>query len=411
MHAIAVISDQIARHFSGEHEVIVYGGPSSSPNGETVGRIHYRPIALPSPWYAKALSTLDYVARNERAVPYLFGTRFYCPRYVFRLARFIRRDRVDVLHLHNFFQAVPLIRALNPRLTIVLHMHVEWLPRVNRRFGARCLGGVDLVLGCSRYVAEQLRAAYPHFADRIETVYNGVDVARFAPDARCETGCEDERVLYVGRISPEKGLHTAIDAMQDVVTVFPGSRLEIAGPDTRQARHHLAALRNPLVDPDGAFDIFYRESYLAHLRARAEAQAPGHVDFSIGFIPHQELPARFAGATMLVNPSLSETFGMTLIEAMAVGLPVIATRVGGIVEVVDDGVTGILVAPNDPRALAAAICALLREPQRAKEMGAAGRSRVLQHFTWERVLASYETLVLRAMRLRGALLPVQVPGV
>jgi glycosyltransferase involved in cell wall biosynthesis len=303
---------------------------------------------------------------------------------------------------------VPVIRALNPALTIILHMHVEWLARVDPKFGAYCLRGVDLVLGCSRYVAQQLRDTYPEFAERIETLYNGVDAERFSP---VERDPAEAHLLYLGRISPEKGLHLAIDAMHDVAAAFPGARLEVAGPDTRQARQHLVALRDPLVDPDGAFDIFYRESYLAHLRARAELQAPGHVDFSIGFIPHTELAVRYAGATMLVNPSLIETFGMTLIEAMAAGLPVIGTRTGGMVEVVDDAVTGFLVPSNDPRALAAAICALLREPERAKAMGVAGRSRVLQHFTWERVIASYETLVLRAMRLRGALLPAEVPGV
>jgi glycosyltransferase involved in cell wall biosynthesis len=106
-----------------------------------------------------------------------------------------------------------------------------------------------------------------------------------------------------------------------------------------------------------------------------------------------------AKLVVLVLPSIAEGLPGALFEAGALGVPVVATAVGGIPEVVVDGVTGILVPPQDPAALADAIASLLDDPERARAMGEAGRQRVEQHFTVERMvaetLALYEELLTR----------------
>jgi glycosyltransferase involved in cell wall biosynthesis len=117
----------------------------------------------------------------------------------------------------------------------------------------------------------------------------------------------------------------------------------------------------------------------------------------LGHVEHGKLPAHYAKADLLVLPSRMESFGLVLVEAMACGLPVVATRVGGIPEVVEDGVTGLLVPPNDPEALAEGINSLLEDPDRMKAMGARGRERAKEHFTWDTVakrLVSLYTEVL-----------------
>lgn len=113
------------------------------------------------------------------------------------------------------------------------------------------------------------------------------------------------------------------------------------------------------------------------------------LDF-LGKVP--SAAATFAALDIVVVPSLSEGFGIVAAEAMALGKPVIASRVGGLPEVVEDGVTGILVDPDDPAALASAITVLLSDPDRARAMGEAGRVRVQENFTLERMTAGYLAL-------------------
>jgi glycosyltransferase involved in cell wall biosynthesis len=104
-----------------------------------------------------------------------------------------------------------------------------------------------------------------------------------------------------------------------------------------------------------------------------------------GHIAYGDLPRYYPGADVLVIPSFSETFGMTLVEAMACEVPVVATRVGGIPEVVANGETGILVEPGDPSVLADAILRVLSDDSLKQSMGKEGRRRVLAHFSWEQV--------------------------
>jgi glycosyltransferase involved in cell wall biosynthesis len=107
------------------------------------------------------------------------------------------------------------------------------------------------------------------------------------------------------------------------------------------------------------------------------------VDF-VGRIPHEEVPAFMASLDIFCMPSRweSETFGVAAVEAEAMKVPVVATTVGGVPEAVRDGVTGILVPPNDPLALADAICSLLGNPDKRAKMGEAGREFVRKNYDW-----------------------------
>jgi glycosyltransferase involved in cell wall biosynthesis len=120
-------------------------------------------------------------------------------------------------------------------------------------------------------------------------------------------------------------------------------------------------------------------------RAALEAQALGlGVADHVCFMGHQaDVPSLLASCDVVVLPSLAESSSLTLLEAMAARKPVIATRVGGIPEIVEDGQTGLLVPPSDPPALAAAIRSLLVDPDRAERLASAGRARVQRDFTLE----------------------------
>ena len=122
------------------------------------------------------------------------------------------------------------------------------------------------------------------------------------------------------------------------------------------------------------------ESVMGRNGTRKHVQMLGHV-------PWQKLADLYRHAGVFVMPSHYETFGISVIEAMAFGLPVVATHVGGLPEVVEDGVTGILVPPKDSKALAEALLQLLRDPDLSARMGQAGRERVRSEFTVDRIVS------------------------
>jgi glycosyltransferase involved in cell wall biosynthesis len=254
---------------------------------------------------------------------------------------------------------------------------------------ARRLQSADLVLGCSDHVTNRIRARFPELAERVQTRVNGVDVNRFRPVGERPP----RRLVFAGRIAPDKGLHVLADALRELRQRFPDLELELVGPEAPVAREMQVALsEDPLVQ---GLDVFYGRSYVEALRERLGEDVAA-VRFA-GRVAADDMPARYGNATIGVQPSLEEGFGLPVVEAMASGLPVVASRVGGIPEIVLDGVTGLLVPAGDPDALAAAIEQLLADPELALRMGAAGRLRVVERYSWdviaEQALGHYRRLI------------------
>jgi glycosyltransferase involved in cell wall biosynthesis len=228
-------------------------------------------------------------------------------------------------------------------------------------------GSIDHWLSTSRYNAAQVEARYGR---RVQVVHNGVDVDQFKPLAR-ETQLRQSlglpgnaRVLAsVGRLVGWKGLRVILEAVsqlpQEVHYLVVGE-----GPEEPRLREQAAQLG---------------------LRER--------VHFC-GRIAHDELPQVLAQADLLVQPSLGEeSFGITLVEAMACALPVLASRQGGMTEIVLHGVTGELLPPGAVEAWRGAIAQLLQQPDRMRALGAAGRERVESEFTWAANAAKLEQLL------------------
>jgi glycosyltransferase involved in cell wall biosynthesis len=235
-------------------------------------------------------------------------------------------------------------------------------------------------LTVSRFSADNLGAP----AHRTHVIYGGVDAERFRPGP-------DERygVLYVGRITPHKGLDRLVRALPE------GAPLTVAG----SAGHD----RWP---PERDYPTVLR---------RLAADRP--VRF-LGPIDDRDLPLLYRRAAVFVLPTVettcfgkpvavTELLGLSLLEAMASGTPVVASRTGGVPEVVRDGETGFLVPPGDVPQLHDRVELLVRNPRLARRMGRAGRALVLDRFTWGatagRCLAAYETFrPERAARERPA---------
>ena len=199
------------------------------------------------------------------------------------------------------------------------------------------------------------------------------------------------QVLFVGRHSPEKGVHDLLEAMKKVVEKFPRAHLKVVGPRYAVPCDVIVGMSDdPKVLALARFyqkDPYQEGGYISYLEKQRRSGLPENLSFT-GSIPHSRLPELYQEADVLVNPSLSETFGITLVEAMAAEVPVVATRVGGMVEIVEEGRTGLLTESADPEALAAALTRLLDDQALRLQMGRAGRERVVQLFSWEKVAGS-----------------------
>jgi glycosyltransferase involved in cell wall biosynthesis len=198
-----------------------------------------------------------------------------------------------------------------------------------------------------------------HATGRAHLIPPGVDTATFRPPASPDR--RPRRVLYVGRVertSRWKGLPVLVESLVRLRELAPGVTLDVVG------------------DGDD----------VPELRRQATRLGVAECITWHGAIPHGELPRYYQRAAVAVLPSTtdSESFGMTLVEAMASGCPVVGSRVGGIPYVVRDGVDGVLVRPADPTALADALGDLLNDPAKAAQMGAAGRSSALTRWDWAR---------------------------
>ena len=334
---------------------------------EYAGGVQYRRVSVWFDlWLCRILKRLHRLAGAADPRRPLLSSPLYYLGYALRVAHDLRRQQCDLVHIHNFSQFVAIIRAFNPQTKIVLHMHCEWLSEFEQNMIGRRLRRVDWVIGCSEHVTQGIGRAFPHLASRCLTIHNGVDVDHFARgNGHHQVGKDghDHRVLYVGRISPEKGLHVLLDAFQVVLARHPKARLEVMGPEYRKP---------------------FRESYLEQLKGRLSPGLARRAHF-FGFVEHAELVGFYRNATLFVSPSLSEAFGMTLVEAMAMEVPVVATRTGGMIEVVEDGKSGLLVEPNNAMALADAMIRLLSDKNLRASMGQAGRRRAVERFSWQRV--------------------------
>lgn len=410
--SIAIGLFERATRLARTHEVIVYcraRDERSIIRVEEAKGATFRgiPAQFDSWWNSKVARRAH---RNQRRLEKLLGLKqtdrpffayrlFHWP-YARRIADDLRQYDPDIVHIHMFFQAIPHIRARNPRARIVLHIHGEELTRIQPEPVERYLRHADLLLCVSDHIKRGIQANFPRLADRCQTLHNGVDIDRFAAVAEHNIqapALETQRSLYVARVSPEKGVHTLLDAFQQVAAHYPNAQLDIIGSQKPVSHERLAALvaREHL----DKMLTFYEDSraYQAHLQAKVTGDLAQRVTFT-GHLPHTEITDQFRDAYLLAQPSFSDAFPLSVLEGMACGVPVVGTRVGGIPEAVVDGETGLLVEAGDADGLAAALMSLLADPERRMAMGRAAHQRAVGVFAWDRVVETleqkYEQLLL-----------------
>jgi glycosyltransferase involved in cell wall biosynthesis len=300
----------------------------------------------------------------------------------------LRHLRPAVVHSHFWMSgvvALPVARAQQVPLVQTFHA----LGSVKRRYqgsadtspARRICDESKLACSATRLTAsctDELRELVAMGAKRgrIDVVPSGVDRDLFRPDGPAAPRGSKHRVLVIGRLVPRKGVDDVIRALP----ALPDVELVVAGGPER------LRLRD---DPEAG-----------RLRALAAELGVGQQLVLVGQTPHAELPALIRSADVVACLPWYEPFGIVPLEAMACGVPVVGTAVGGLLDTVVDGGTGVLLPPRRPDSVARALQQLLPDARRRAAYGAAGVRRA-EGYSWPRIAAATERVYLRAGSVAG----------
>jgi L-malate glycosyltransferase len=335
--------------------------------------VHVACFRADGPWFGRvseaAASVAEFPVESFRRTDVLRHARAF--------ARWCRTHRLAIVHTTELYSNIfGLPAAALARVPIRIANRRELNPDKTKAQIALQRGAYAVahqVVANSRAAAERLqRERVP--LSKIALVPNGLDVGRFTarvPNRRLRN------VIVVANLRAEKGHDVLIEAARHVLQHFPDARFEIVGAGPQ------------------------RESLMERVRGL-------EVQHAFTFLGHREdIPDRLAAADIFVLPSRSEAFPNAVLEAMATGLPIVASAVGGILELIADDGTGLLVPPGDPASLAARLCELMADPSRAERLGGAARREARSRYSFERMVAEFDRIYVHQLTVRGARSTVQ----
>lgn len=352
-------------------------------DGVRVETFRYAPERLELVGYSRSLEADERPRRAAAAV-----TPLYLLGLGRAMRRFLARNPVNLVQAHwivpNGFVAPWLPRRVP--LAAGLHGSDVFLaekPGVRAAVG-RVLARLSALTGCSPELVDRVCAlGFPR--ERARVIPYGVDGELFAPDAtrrglwrtRLGVPAEAPLLLGLGRMATKKGFHVLLEALPELLARHPALHVVLAGEG----------------------------DLLSGLRAKAVAlgeDRAGRVHFP-GVVYRDQLPDLFRAADVFTLPAVHDSKGNVdglpnvILEAMASGLPVVATAISGIPLAIDDGVHGRLVPEGDAPALGAALDELLSAPERAREMGSAGRRKAVSELSWDAVAGRYREAYREAL--------------
>lgn len=313
--------------------------------------------------------------------------------YLNKVRSRLRTIRPHIIQVENRPRYVTYFKKKFPKTPVWLTLHsTRYIsrPHISASVLKRCLRQADKIIVNSHFLANYVQQKYPISSEKLMVNHLGTDLNRFSPKwfhqgnqmrnaMRQELGYVGKRiVIYVGRLLPAKGVHLLLKALPEITEEYPDTVLVVVG---------------------SAYYGSHRTTPYVRDLHQAGNRLPENVRF-VPFVSHDEIHKWYQLADIAVVPSQGEeAFGLTNVEAMASGLPVIATKTGGMVELIQHGETGFLVEPGKigvPQ-FAHYIKQLFREPEYRRVLGEKAREQVERNFTWahtsERLLAAYKEAV------------------
>ena len=298
--------------------------------------------------------------------------------YLARAGQALGLPSVVILHGSSQGEVITAWRGARSPRGVYRLARLGWrLPTLLARW-RRTAPSVSHWIAVSSSVARENGREMGFAPGRVTVIANGVDTARFRPNdearasSRAELGlAADTPLLAVAtRLEAEKGVQVALDALARLTPEFPDAHLLVAGAG----------------------------SYATDLQAQARRLGLAERVRFLGLVPHAALPDVLAAADIALFPSLChEAFPLSVVEALAVGLPVVASAVGGVPMAVREGATGSLVPPGDVAALADALRPLLADPARRRALGALARQSAEQQFSVQAMVERTEGVLLRTI--------------
>jgi len=343
-HEVKVIAPASKAVPSFDNRFIPIGKPRPIPANGSICRVTI------SPWLSSRIKPVldaekfDIIHLHEPLMPMLCTT-------VLRLSQTVN---VGTFHAHG---GRPGYNFGKPVITVLLR---RWFSRLNGRIAVS---------------KPAMEFANKHFPADYTIIPNGVDLEHFSADvAPIDRFCDGKvNIVFVSRLEKRKGLIYLLKAYQKVKRQFPNCRLIVVGPGTR--------LRNKY------------EKWVAETGTR-------DVVF-IGYISYDELPRYYRMADIFCAPAISgESFGIILLEAMAMGKPIVASNIEGYASVVTDGAEGLLVPPKDKEALSQALISLMNDEPLRQQMGAKGKVKALD-YSWQQVAQRVYNYYLKVLREAG----------
>lgn len=297
---------------------------------------------------------------------------------ILKLSKFLKKEKVDILHVHLFDPSiVGLLASLKAgtKYRVMTRHYSDYHTRINKKWHVKldqmCNRLSHKIIGVSEHTSDHVVEVEGTPREKVVTVYNGIDFDRVKPSEgdfktkiRQEFDAEDKfLILTTGRLHPEKGyLH-----------LFP-------------AVAKLKKLNNKpfvwLIAGKGSFEEEFR-------RQVTELGCDDVVKF-IGF--RKDIPDLMSTADVFVLPSVAEAFGVVFAEAIYLGTPIVATKIGGIPEIVTEGVDGKLIPPADSDAIAETVADLINNPEKLKSLANTSKQKVIDRFEFEDMTRQYEAV-------------------
>ena len=295
------------------------------------------------------------------------------------LLKFVRENKIDIIHSNS--RTTQVLACLLERKTSLAHVytcHGFFRPNFTRKMFP-CWG--RKVIAVSEAVAENLTTEFKLAAQRVVMIHNGIDLERFSPallDTKTQLATKQEFGLkggpiigIIGRLSDVKGHTYLIEAFKNILSAFPHAQLLIVGEGPMENRLKKFVKKNNLMG-------------------------------NTFFIPTvKETAGALSIMDVFVMPSLKEGLGLALMEAMASGLPVVGSNVGGIKNLIKDKVNGLLVEPENSKGIAEAILELLKNPDEAALLGKAARDFIRENFSQEKMVDLTEEEYLKCLKSTG----------